>query len=257
MLQDMKEIEGYAIQAIDGKLGKVKSFYFDDQTGFVRYLVVDTGGWLPGRQVLIGPEALGEPNWVDKTLPVYLSKEQIENSPEVSMERPVSRQMETNLRDYYGWPSYWQMAVAHNPWQGMGPIAPAPAPVEITGERQSAQVQLAEDQDPHLRSSEEVIGYHIQAVDGEIGHLETFLVDDMTWRIQYLIVDTKNWLPGKKVLVAPEWISEFLWSEKKVLVDLQKDQIEASPEYDPAAPFSREYEANLYRHYGSKGYWMS
>lgn len=253
MLRDMKEIEGYTIQALDGNVGKVHSFYFDDLSGVVRYLVVNTGGWLTGRQVLISPEALEAPNWATKTFPVNLSKEQIENSPSIGTDQPVSRQMETHLSDYYGWTPYWQMTTVPSPWQSMGPVMPETNDKEP--QQQAGQMVATKNPDPHLRSSREVIGYHIQAVDGEIGHVETFLVDDANWRIHYLVIDTRNWLPGKKVLIAPEWIENIVWSDRKVHVDLEKAQIETSPEYDNSVPLSRVFERTLYKHYGRPGYW--
>lgn len=257
MLRDMKKLESFTIQAQDGDIGSVHSFYFDDQSGFVRYLVVETGNWLTQRQVLISPEALGKPDWTNEKLPVNLTKKQIEESPPVEREAPVSRQMETHLRDYYSWTHYWQTAVAPNPWQTMPPAVPT-----VTGQMRERQVEQAGVVQPaeselHLRSSREVIGYHIQALDGEIGHVETFLVDDASWRIHYLVVDTRNWLPGKKVLIAPEWIEKFVWKESKVFVDLTTEQIQESPEYDDSFPVERAYEAELYDHYDTAGYWRN
>lgn len=257
MLRDMKKLEKFTIEAKDGEIGSVHSFYFDDQSGFVRYLVVETGNWLTQRQVLISPEALGVPDWTNERLPVNLTKKQIEESPPVEREAPVSRQMETHLRDYYSWTPYWQTAVAPNPWQTMPPAVPT-----VTGQMRERQVEQAGVVQPaeselHLRSSREVIGYHIQALDGEIGHVETFLVDDASWRIHYLVVDTRNWLPGKKVLIAPEWIEKFVWKESKVFVDLTTEQIQESPEYDDSFPVERAYEAELYDHYDTAGYWRN
>lgn len=260
MLRDMKEMQGYTIQATDGEIGKVQTFYFDDRSGTVRYLVADTGGWLSEQLVLIAPAALGQPNWSQKKFPVNLTKVQIENSPPVGTDQPISRQMETHLRDYYGWDPYWQMTLANNPWQSMG--APVPSREAQLGQQARRQegagapTQTLEGQDAHLRSSEEVIGYHIQAQDGEIGHVETFLVDDATWRIRYLVVDTHNWLPGKKVLVAPEWIEDIDWAERKVFVDLTRQQIKSGPTYEETEPVSREFEKEIYEHYGYQGYWM-
>lgn len=258
MLRDMKKMQGFTIQATDGEIGKVHDFYFEDQTGMVRYLVVDTGGWLSEQLVLIAPEAIGQPDRTQKKLPVNLTKVQIENSPTIGIDQPVSRQMETHLRDYYGWDPYWQMTLANNPWQSMG--APAPDREGQLGQQALSQEGVAvptlEAQDSHLRSSEEVIGYHIQAEDGEIGHVETFLVDEEDWRIRYLVVDTRNWLPGNKVLVAPEWMDHIDWAERKVHVNLTRQQIKSSPTYEDTKPVSREYEKEIYKHYGYRGYWM-
>lgn len=256
MLRDMQELQGYSIQATDGKIGHVHSFYFDDQSGTVRYLVVETGNWLTERQVLISPESLGRPDGNDKKLPVNLTKAEIEESPSIANDEPVSRQMEVTLRDYYGWSPYWQTAMAPDAWSSIPPAVPTVAGQQHERELEEAVALKTEEPNLHLRSSREVIGYHIQALDGEIGHVETFLVDEANWRIQYLVVDTRNWLPGKKVLVAPEWIERIVWEERKVHVDLSKEQIKSSPEYDDSQPVRRAYEEELFSHYDSTGYWL-
>jgi hypothetical protein len=121
----------------------------------------------------------------------------------------------------------------------------------------AAQADAAEEQDrdPHLRSTKEVIGYHIQAVDGEIGHVEDLIVDDEEWFLRYLVVDTRNWLPGKAVLVAPGWAKRVDWVKRKVHVDLPQEAIRDSPEFDPSRPVNREYEVRLYDYYGRPHYW--
>jgi hypothetical protein len=113
----------------------------------------------------------------------------------------------------------------------------------------------SESGDPHLRSTQEVLGYYIHASDGDLGHVEDFIVDDDNWTIRYMVVDTRNWLPGKKVLVAPEWITEVSWGESKVYVDLTQDAIKDSPEYDPTETVNRLYEERLYDFYGRPKYW--
>jgi sporulation protein YlmC with PRC-barrel domain len=110
--------------------------------------------------------------------------------------------------------------------------------------------------DLHLRSTDNVSGYEIQAIDGEIGHVEDFVIDDETWAIRYLIVATRNWWPGKKVLVSPQWIERVSWSESKVLVNLSRETIKQSPEYTKESLLTRAYETGLHRHYNRQGYWV-
>ena len=246
MLRSTKDLRGYAIRASNGVIGKVYGLYFDDLAWIVRYLVVDTGNWLPGRQVLLWPGVLGQPDWETQSLPVGLSKEQVEHSPHISTDEPVSRQMEVDLHTYYGWTPYWRGGL---PVPGLGAAAAA----EMIAS--SAEERDEEDSDPHLRSTREVIGYHIQARDGEIGHVEDFVVDDEAWFIRYLVIDTRNWLPGRKVLVAPAWAEQVNWVERKVYVDLGRETIKSSPEFDPSMPVNREYEARLYDFYGRPYYW--
>ena len=246
MLRSTKDLRGYAIRASNGVIGKVYGLYFDDLAWIVRYLVVDTGNWLPGRQVLLWPGVLGQPDWDTQSLPVGLSKEQVEHSPHISTDEPVSRQMEVDLHTYYGWTPYWRGGL---PVPGLGAAAAAEMIASSAEERDEG------DSDPHLRSTREVIGYHIQARDGEIGHVEDFVVDDEAWFIRYLVIDTRNWLPGRKVLVAPAWAEQVNWVERKVYVDLGRETIKSSPEFDPSMPVNREYEARLYDFYGRPYYW--
>ena len=203
MLQSASILYGDAIEATDGDLGSVYSFLFDDKAWTIRYLVVDTGTWLPGRRVLISPAAIGPLQSEAKRLSVNLTQEQVKNSPDIDTDQPVSRQHEMSLHDYYAWPVYWSVTLS-----GPGALAIPPELVEAVE---------TEPGDPHLRSTQEVIGYYIRAGDGDIGHVEDFIIDDDNWTIRYMIIDTRNWLPGRKVVVSPEWITEVNWSESKVL----------------------------------------
>jgi hypothetical protein len=242
MLRSLDDLRGYTVHATDGDIGTVHAFYFDDQTWTVRYIVVDTGTWLTGRRVLISPLAFGEADWDTQRLYVGLTREQVENSPSIDLDKPVSRQKEEKLHAYYGWPAYWT---------GTAALTTAYTAAAVAQQKEEPEGA----QDRHLRSSREVIGYHIDAIDGEIGHVENFVVDDETWIIQYMVVDTRNWLPGRKVLVAPTWVEEIDWAEQEVEVDLHRKTIKNSPEYDPSAPVNREYEVQLYDYYGRPKYW--
>ena len=248
MLRSIKSLSGYKIHAKDGDMGKVYEFFFDDEAWTIRYLVIDTGTWLPGRKVLISPLfAISNPDWKSQTFPVDLTKEQVKNSPEVDVDKPVSRQHQIELHKYYGWPAYWSPGVA----AGAPPVTPV-----VTQIAKEKATREEEKGDPHLRSTREVTGYHIHATDGEIGHVEDFIVDDESWIIRYMIVDTRNWLPGRKVLVSPAWVKKVSWSDEMVDVDLSRKSIKDSPEYDPSAPINQEYEMRLYDFYGRPKYWL-
>ena len=230
MLRNVKDLRGYAIRATDGVIGSVDDFYFDDEDWGVRYLVVDTGGWLSGRRVLISPIALGHAGWMGRQLPVALTRAQVEGSPDIDTKRPVSRQHEADYFEYYGYPYYWGGAGL---W-GMGAY-PGSLTTEdrIAEELKSHRTQSkGRPDDCHLRSSNAVIGHHIEAKDGEIGHVKDLLVDDHTWAIRYLIVDTSNWWGGHHVLVSPRWIKDVSWSEAKISVGLTRQAVQFAPEYD-------------------------
>lgn len=248
MLRSMKQILGYHIHARDGEIGHVRDVYFDDASWRTRYLVVDTGTWLPGREVLISPAAIGMPDWQSHTVPVHLTQGQIEESPPITADRPVSRQEEQQLAGFFDWPVYWY----GTPMMAPGTVPPAAARDKND---KADPAQAGPPEDPHLRSLREVIGYHIHAEDGTIGHVEDMIGHTDGWPIRYLIVDTKNWLPGRKVLLAPLWAESFSWASREVLVGLTREQIEQSPEFDPSTPVNREYEAHLYDYYGMPTYW--
>lgn len=253
MLSGIKDLRGYKILATDGEIGKVHEFYFDDAMWTIRYLVVNTGSWLFERRVLLSPIVLGQPYWEMRVFPVALTRMQVKNSPAIETDKPVSRQQEIELHQYYGWPYYWAGGGFAG---GATPAIPPQVIAEQMDYGTKRETGEEESLDPHLRSTREVIEYHIQAIDGEIGHVEDFVVDDETWAIRYMVVDTKNWLAGRKVLVAPMWIERINWAESKVHVGLTREKTKASPEFEPATPVNREYEERLYDFYGRPRYWL-
>jgi hypothetical protein len=252
MLKSADKMEGYKLHTVDGEIGKVNSFLFSDENWEILYLVADTGNWLMDRLVLVSPVALRQPNKDDDFIPVNLSKEQIENSPPISEHQPVSRQYEQQLFGYYQWPVYWNAGAGYYPFAAGYPDTAPPIVQEISGRQRN---KPHSEENPHLRDTREVKGYNIQAADGEIGHVEDFIIDDITWEIKYIIVDTKNWLPGKKVIISPRWINKIEWTESKVYVNFTKEKIQNSPEYKSESEINRQYEEKLFSHYDRQGYW--
>lgn len=252
MLRSIDKLLGFAFRARDGEAGEVADVIFDDRSWEIRYLVADTGSWLAGRQTLLAPEAAGTPDFDAGELPVSLTREQVENAPDLDTAQPVSRQKLRELHDYYGWSAWWSGYWVGGPAPGVTGFAP---PVPPGAEDVEPEPDEETQADPHLRSAREVLGYHIEATDGEIGHVEDFLISPDDWSIYYLVVDTRNLLPGRKVLVAPAWVEEIEWDEAEVGVMLTREQVRQSPEYDPDEPVTREYESALYAYYGMPGYW--
>jgi hypothetical protein len=245
MLKKAKTLIGYKLHSLDGEIGKIKEFYFDDHHWTIRYLVVDTGNWLTGRQVLISPYALLDVNKEEEYISINLTKKQIEESPSIDTDKPVSRQFEEVYYGYYGYPLYWE-----------GPYMWGADPYIIRNfEKGKNHLQKKNEWDPYLRSTLAVTGHDIQATDGEIGHVEDFIIDDETWAIRYLVIDTTNWWAGKKVLVSPHWVESVSWSESKVTVNLLRETIKQSPEYTEELLLTRDYEAGLHHHYKRKVYW--
>lgn len=263
MLRSMDDLEGCTIRATDGSIGRVKDLYFDDKAWVIRYLVVDTGTWLSSRKVLISPIAIGHPNWQKKSLPVSITKEQVKNCPTMDTEKPVSRQYETTYSGYYRYPYYWGGTGLWGSGMypglvmtGYGGVGALPI-VGPQGAQANARDDAArhQDDDLHLRSSEEIKDYYIHASDGDIGHVQGLLVDEETWAIRYLIVDTSNWWLGHQVLIAPQWIQDVSWPDARVSVNLTLQAVKDAPAYDVAVQLDRKQESGIYEHYGRLGYW--
>jgi len=248
MKRNVKSLTGFTMGATDGEVGKVTDFYFDDETWTIRYLIVKTGGWLSGRKVLISPTALLETDWENQSFPVNLTKAQIENSPDIDTDKPVSRQQEFDLYDHYGWPYTARIGAGFYGGVGMMGMMETRASLEesiaMTHKTQNQQG------DPHLRSISEVKGNYIHAIDDEIGDVDDFIIDDRSWKISYLVIDTGSWFPGKKVLISPKWITKIDWRTSAVYVDLPVDAVKNSPQYDSSQPIPEVYEINLHQHYG-------
>lgn len=235
MLHSLKLIDGFSIAAVDGDLGKVKDIYFDDDKWTVRYFEVDTG-WLFGRNVLLSPASVTDIDWADERVKVKLTRQQVENSPGLDTAVPVSRQHEMALSRYYGYPHYWNGPFI---WGYTAfPMLIDPIPYDPATDQISSQLvdeQMASG-DPHLRSKDEVVGYQIQASDDVVGHVEDFLFDDANWGLQLMVVDTRNWWPGRHVLISPKRILQISWEEKSVMVHATRSEIEHSPQYVDGHP---------------------
>ena len=252
MLMNTSHLKRFAIKATDGELGTVDQLYFDDDNWAIRYLTVDTGGWLAGRQVLISPHSIVNIDWQAKHVDVSLTKKQVEDSPDINTHQPISRQHELDYVGYYGYPTYWS---GPDVWGSLAfpsalAFTPDPSAELITDATKQASA------DSHLRSTEGIYGYDIHASDGEIGHLVGFVMDDEAWAIRYIEVATRTWWPGKKVLVSPAWIERVSWSESKVYVDLSREAIKNAPYYIESQPVTREYETRLYFYYSRPTYWL-
>lgn len=250
MKRSIKSLLGYALKETDGEIGKVNEFYFDDESWVIRYLIVKTGNWLSGRKVLISPEVVKDPNWKQKEFSVSLTKAQIENSPDIDTDKPVSRQQEEQLSGYYPWGMYW----GNEPdTHGAGIFGMMPGDLynEEAGEDQVTEpVESSEKNDQHLRSTKEVTGYTIHATDGEIGKVVDFIIDDTNWKIKFLVVHTGSWLNSRKVLLSTKWITKVNWDNSNVIVDISTNAVKDSPEFDDELPVNETYERKLYDYYG-------
>ncbi len=231
MLHSIKKLEHCRILATDAEVGSVSDTYFDDARWVVRYLIVETSNRLREHPVLISPYAVKSVDWVTRAITTDLSRRQIEDSPNIDTDRPVSRQHESEYHRYYGYPEYWPYTT-NWAWGAMPVVRPTDEE-QAWAARQRPATEKERAADAHLRSSRHVMGYHIEASDAPIGHVEDFLFDEETWAIRYAVVDTRNWLPGDHVLISPERIRSVNWAERSVVVDMRRDEIRDSPTYDP------------------------
>lgn len=256
MIRSAKRMHKFEIVASDGRIGAIDDFLFDDERWAIRYVVVDTGRWLPGRQVLISPLAVSRTHWTEQRLDLSISRDEVKNSPGIDVHQPVSRRREQEYLDYYGYPYYWGQAAL---W-GAHALPMMPAPEELAQRRPKAaeaERKAADEGDAHLRSVAAVAGYGIRASDGDLGHVEDVLFDDLSWAVRYLVVDTSNWWFGKHVLVAPQWISGISWPDRSVSVSVTRQSLRSAPPYDRAQHVDRQWELEYYRHLRQPGYWLT
>ena len=239
MLRSTNAIRGEIISATDGEIGKVDDLLFDINQWGLRYFVVNTGTWLPGRKVLISPAACSRPDWL--RLPVRLTREEVSNSPDISSVEDFTLSRESDLVKHFGWPIYW--AGSANAGASRVPEAPP------------AQDGSGPETQRYLQGERGAKGFSVEAVDGKIGHIDDMIMDDEAWMMRYFVVDTANLLNGKSVLVAVGWTDTFNMREKTLSLTMTKEDLARSPEYDPLAPVNRQYEARLYDFYGQPRYW--
>jgi hypothetical protein len=261
MLRNLHDLLEYSVGATDGDIGHAKDFYFDDQAWVIRYLVVETGSWLSSRKVLISPISIGDPDWQEKILPVSITMEQVRNSPDIDTDKPVSRQHEYDFLGYYAYLPYWVgpgiWGVGANRTQLMPEFVSTPSVIEPQPDSVDVDASAARyrSEDTHLRSCKVVMGYHIHASDGEIGHVQGMLVDQDTWAIRYLVVNTSNWWIGHQVLITPEQIRDVSWGDGMVSLNITQQKVKDAPPYDAAFEVDRMHEVSVYKHYGNMAYW--
>lgn len=243
MLWNTSRLTDFTIEATDGTIGTVVDALFGADDWTLRYLVVDTGAWMSGRRVLLPPSAILRFDDARGVLAVGVTQQQVRDSPQAASDEPVSRQHEGQLHAHYGWPAYW------------APYPGAPPPPEPEPEPEPPAPYETRRGDPALRSVSETTGYYIHARDGDIGHVEEFLIDTEAWVVRYAVVDTKNWWPGKMVLVVPQAFGAVDSADGVLRADLSREQIRDAPDYDPGQTIDRGYEARYLGYYGYRAYW--
>jgi hypothetical protein len=263
MLRNVNDLYGFSVAGSDGLIGEIRDYYFDDETWTIRFIVVETGQWLGSRKVLISPLSILGLNWATKSVSASLTREQVKASPDVDTSKPVSRQHEVEQFGFYGHPFYWgdPQLWGGGPRPGMSLAGyPSVPPLNGLGAKPSfvkthEKLHRERGDDPHLRSCRAIEMYHIHATDGDIGHVESFLVDDEAWTIRYLVVKTSNWWLGHLTLIAPSWIADIGWLDATVSIDLTRQAVKDAPTFNENALPNKEQERDLFGHYGRAEHW--
>lgn len=235
MSKHASEIIGLKVEATDGLVGKVKDFFFDDGTWNVRYYVVDTGSWLNSREVLMSPGSISGFDPKANALITSLTRQQVEASPPVLSDAPISRLYEQQLHNHYDWPYYWGCGAfggaglyAYPPIGDVGlypdSFGRMPENDLARDERIAMEAHLA-DANPQLKSFIDVRGYDIHASDGDIGHVHDFVLDDAMLHLTSLIIDTHNWLPANLVDVCLNEVNHIDWGQGEVIINRSRADI--------------------------------
>lgn len=250
MLIEASNLKGFKITATDGSLGTVTDFLFDDESWTLRWIVVDTGNWLSERKVLLPVSVLGHPDISARSFPVRLSLAKVKDSPAIDVHEPVTRQHEERIYGFYNMSPYWGNGFYMGGYGGWCAGMSEAHYADARRRQDEISAKRHQNNDLHLRSMDAVTGYNLQATDGSIGHIEGFLIDDEDWTIRFLNVDTKNWWPGKHVLISPRSAQQILWSESLIHLNIDRQTVKDSPSYDPASlPIDATIEAQMASHY--------
>jgi hypothetical protein len=254
MLQRLEGMLGADVAATDGSIGTLHDVLMDDETWTVRYVAVDTGMWL-GRVVLVSPISIERPDWQGRTFPLRLTRAEIEQSPDLLSRPRFTRDEEREFSAYYGYPFYWSGPSLWGWAERPGALTSAPPSGYMPPVANEADPAGVDALTTSIYSGKDVRGYHIHALDGEIGHVDDFIIDEDTWSIRYLQLDTSNWIGGKTVLLGTRWVQRMDPADGKIHVEVVKERIENSPEFDPDQPLDRAFEERLHQHYGMPAYW--
>jgi hypothetical protein len=254
MLLVASALIGYDIEASDGRIGSVSDFLFDDTTWAFRWLVVDNSTWLKERRLLVHPSSISKIANDRRALSVTLTMAEIEGSPSVSRDEPVSRQMQINLYDYYGESPFWEGGGYFGGGAIASPFSPPPMRGPTSQDVLDANPLDEDERDPHLRSVAAVTGYRVHATDGSIGHVENLLIDDSRWEVHYFILDTRNFWAGRHVLLSPHAVTEIDWALHEIQVNLTREAVKTSPEWNPTDVIDAQFQQRLHTHYNWPAY---
>ncbi|MEN6451321.1 MAG: hypothetical protein ABFC96_12590 [Thermoguttaceae bacterium] len=209
MLISTRHAYGATLEGPQGRLGALYDILFDDQSWEVRHLLISRDRWFHGRQVLVDPEMIQWTDWRNRKLFTRMTKEDIDGCPGPETDLPDARRQASQSPQVLVWEAYWTGVLDGGPEQQEG--------------------------NPHLRSTKVLNGLHIHCTDGLFGHIDDFLVDDQAWTIRHLVVETRNWWPGKHVLIEPSSIRSIHWEDGEIYLSLSRQEVLSRPAYEGVA----------------------
>ena len=242
-----KKLFDLKVQASDGELGKVNDALIDERSWMLRYLVAETGGWLFGRKVLISPVAFSEPDASGGLLPVHMTKDEVKDSPEITVDPPLSRDQETRYHDHYRWPYYWGGGGIPGGGLGYIGVAPEAAFVGDTSVGPDISPLPAEDRDPSLRSAKTLIGYDLAIGQDKVAKIEDVVLDTERWSVAW-VVGTLNEGDGQRLLLPVE-IVQLQDVDQPVLLDTRQESLSSAPRYDESVEDDAAFYESVSKHY--------
>lgn len=201
----LKQLLGYKISAIDGEIGKVKEFYFDETSWTVRYIIVETGSLFFGRKVMISTQAIIDAQWETEHFLTNMTIQQIENSPKVDDGKQLTRGQEILLNQHYNWKSYWDASIQ----------------------------KIADGSNSYLVHANDLTGYQLIASDGQVGNIKDLIVAKASWKINSIVIDAFKTSPAKEILLSPKWIKEINADRSAAVSDHTTAEIKSNPAYNP------------------------
>lgn len=247
MYQRLNDLMQYGVRSADGMIGTIHDFYFDDETWSVRYAVINLDPSLGARDILVSTAVFETILPLEGVITTSLTPEKARNSPEIDTEQPITRQQESDLSSYYLVPEYWIPNTGYG--LGVGDLSAVPM-VDLEADLQEQQERQENDHEPdsHLYSTMSLLGFHILTGQNEdIGVVEDFLLDEEDWDIDFLVADVGSWLENRKIILSPDWVERFSRVQSLLFVDLDRQSIEASPEF--TGDLDATYIHELYVHY--------
>jgi hypothetical protein len=258
MRTTLESLRSYAVKATDHDLGHIKDCYADDRHWAIRYLVVDTNKWLPGRKVLIAPAAVKDIDLAMKEIRLNLTKKQVEEAPAIDEHLPVSKQVAQELDRHFGWNHYWitggLVGFGLGPTPSFGPLVEAAeVPLEFHDLRRTNP-----GEDPNLQSLYDLKGYKIKNIANgatdldAAGTVADVVINWFDGAVPFLVIDTGHWLPGRFVALPTALIDSIDHLEQSVATFADRTVILDAPAFEGLSSLAEGGDRTILAHYRSQ-----